>query len=81
MMGIAMITRVSKRLRLLKRNNLFEAMLWQSVLCAALYNIANKGVNTGERLSEVVADLPVNFEIVITTMHLLWDKLKTENLA
>ena len=71
MMGINMMTGFNKRLGLFERNDLIETMLRHGVYSAALYNVADKRINTSERLSEVVADLTINFEVVITTMHLL----------
>lgn len=66
-----MMTGFNKRLRLFKRYDLIETLLRHGVYSAALYNIADERINAGERLSEVVADLTINFEVIITTMHLL----------
>ena len=75
------MTSVSLGLRLFKSYYLFEAMFWDGVLSAALNNVANKRVDAGEGLSEVVADLAVNFEVIVATMHLLWNELQQIGLA
>jgi len=75
------MTRVSPGLRLLECNYLFKATLGHCVLCAALYDVANKRINASEGLSEVVTNLAVNFKVVVTTLHLLRNKLKSGYLA
>lgn len=78
--GITMIS-VSLGLRLLESNYLFKATLGQCVLCAALDDVANKRIYASEGLSEVVTNLAVDFKVVVATLHLLWNKLKSGYLA